>query len=58
MVDKRLEDVKRRHEADPDNVQIQLELLNARARVEGSSVYLEALEIGWNGMRAPNSLRT
>jgi formylglycine-generating enzyme required for sulfatase activity len=50
MVDQRLEDLKRRHEADPDNVLLQLKLINARARVEGSSVYLEPLDdrLKWN----------
>jgi formylglycine-generating enzyme required for sulfatase activity len=50
MVDQRLEDLKRRQQADPDNTQLQFELLNARARIEGSSVYLELLEdrLKWN----------
>ena len=43
MVDQKLENMKRRHEADPDNAQLQLELMNARARIEGAAVYLELL---------------
>ena len=50
MVDQRLEDLKRRQQADPDNTQLQFELLNARARIEGATVYLELLEdrLKWN----------
>ena len=50
MDDQRLEDLRRRLEADPSNAQLQLELLNARARIEGASVYLELLEdrLKWN----------
>jgi formylglycine-generating enzyme required for sulfatase activity len=50
MIDHRLEELKRRLAADPKNSQLQCELLNARARVEGAAVYLEALDdrLIWN----------
>ena len=50
MVDQRLEELKRRLAADPKNSQLQCELLNARARIDGAAVYLEALDdrLIWN----------
>jgi formylglycine-generating enzyme required for sulfatase activity len=50
MVDQRLEELKRRLAADPKNSQLQCELLNARARVEGSAVFRELLDdrLTWN----------
>jgi formylglycine-generating enzyme required for sulfatase activity len=57
MVDQRLEELKRRLAADPKNSQLQCELLNARARVEGSAVFLELLEdrLKWN--KSPESVQ-
>jgi formylglycine-generating enzyme required for sulfatase activity len=50
MIDQRLEELKRRLAADPKNSQLQCELLNARARIDGAAVYLEALDdrLIWN----------
>jgi formylglycine-generating enzyme required for sulfatase activity len=55
MLDQRLEELKRQFAADPKSSQLQCELLNARARVEGPSVYLEALNdrLKWNECSEP-----
>lgn len=44
MADQRIEELKRHLEADPSDVQAQIQLIQARARVEGSSAYLGCLQ--------------
>jgi formylglycine-generating enzyme required for sulfatase activity len=50
MTDQRIEGLKRSLQADPANAQLQLELLNTQARVEGSAVCLAVLKdrLLWN----------
>jgi formylglycine-generating enzyme required for sulfatase activity len=54
-VDQKLEHLKRQLEADPKNSRLQCALLSARARIYGSSVYLEPLEdrLIWNQCSEP-----
>lgn len=50
MTDQRIEALKRQLETDPSDVQAQVQLIQARAHVEGSSVYLDCLQdrLIWN----------
>lgn len=55
MVDQQIEKLKRQLEADPIDVLAQLELAQARTRVEGPDVYLEPLQdrLEWNECSEP-----
>jgi len=55
MADRQIENLRRQLEADPEDAQAQLDLAHARARLEGSSIFLEPLNdrLEWNKCSEP-----